>query len=373
MKNNGSAYYRQETGMRAGPNTLAGRLSDRDNALNLVRLVLASLVVLGHAWPLTGSDTVPSLEFLSGIAVNGFFAASGYLIAGSRVRTSFPVYLWRRALRIFPGFIVCLLVIAFFFAPLASLLQGTPTHWASNFAFVYRNAFLYIQQRGIEGTLGAVPYAGAWNGSLWTLSFEFAAYIILGVLLTGSWVRHARLVVPLFFVLAVILRVAADGPLDVSTNLYLNGLRLAGYFLAGAAFYFVADRIVVRPWFTGAAVAAYIGLWQIDAADFFGQIPLAYIVLSLGAVRWTGMASKNDMSYGIYIYAFPVQQTLVLLGTAAWGVILNSALTLAITAAFAWLSWAYIERPALALKDFRFFRSLRPARVLQPGKDDIAW
>lgn len=373
MKNDFSANNSPSTPLWIGAPTLATSLSDRNNALNLVRLVLASAVVLGHAWPLTGSKAAPSLEFLSGIAVNGFFAASGYLIAASRVRVSFPVYLWRRALRIFPGFIVCLLVIAFFFAPLASLLQGTPNHWASNFSFVYRNALLYIQQWGIDGTLGTVPYAGAWNGSLWTIFFEFVAYIVLGVLLTGSWAKRARIVVPLVFVSVVIFRVAAVGPLDISTNLYLNGLRLAGYFLAGAVFYFFADRITLRPWYTGAAIAAYVGLWQIDATDFFGQIPLTYIVLSIGALRWTGVAPKSDISYGVYIYAFPVQQTLVLLGSAPWGAVLNSALTLVITAVFAWLSWVYIERPALGLKDFQPFKDLRPNRSRQRDKNETAW
>ena len=88
--------------------TLQERLGDRHNRLNAIRLVLASVVILGHAWPLTGADG-PSLELLSDVAVNGFFVLSGYLIAESRVRTRLVPYLWRRFLRIYPAFLVSLL------------------------------------------------------------------------------------------------------------------------------------------------------------------------------------------------------------------------------------------------------------------------
>lgn len=337
--------------------TLGSGLSDRHNALNLIRLVLASSVIIGHAWPLTDSETRPSLEFISGIAVNGFFAASGYLIASSRVRVSLLSFLWRRALRIFPGFIVCLIAIAFGFGPLASLLEAVPYRWDSALAYIYRNAFLIVHQRGIEGTLSEVPYEGAWNGSLWTLIYEFLAYLVLGVLLTGSWVvRRAYVIVPALFVLVVLARILALGPLDVTTNFYLNGLRLGGYFLAGSALYFLADRIVLRPWQTAAAILIYIGLWQAGAADLFGQLPLAYAVLSVGATRWDGFTTSNDISYGVYIYAFPVQQTLILLGTGQMGVFFNSVLTFVITCILAWISWKYVERPALSLKHIQLFR-----------------
>lgn len=335
--------------------TLGARLSKRDNALNLVRLILASAVVLGHAWPLTGSDTQPPFEFVSGIAVNGFFAASGYLIAGSRVRLAFGSYLWRRVLRIFPGFLVCLLVISTVFGPLAALLEGNRYNWHSAFNFLYRNAFLQIQQWGIDGTLDTVPYKEAWNGSLWTLFFEFVAYVLIGVLLTGRWMRHvAIIVVPVVFLLVVFGRVTALGPLDVTTNLYLNGLRLGGYFLAGAVLYLIADRLTFRPRYILAAAAVYLVLWHFGAAELFGQLPLAYLVLSIGAIGSTGLATRNDLSYGVYIYAFPIQQLLVLLGTAPWGIIANTLLTLGITFLFAGASWFFIEKPALALKGIRF-------------------
>ncbi|MET3709258.1 peptidoglycan/LPS O-acetylase OafA/YrhL [Arthrobacter sp. UYEF6] len=318
----------------------------------MVRLVLASLVILGHAWPLTGNDAQPSMEFVSGIAVNAFFVASGYLIAGSRIRASFFRFLWRRALRIYPAFIVCLLVLATGFGPLAALIEGRAYQWDSAISYVFQNSLLRIQQRGIDGTLTAVPYEIAWNGSLWTLYFEFIAYVLLGLLLTGAWIqKRAAIIVPVAFVLVVLARFAALGPLDVSTSFYLSGLRLAGYFLAGAVLYFLASRIILRPSYTLLALVAYLGLWMVDGADLFGQLPLAYLVLSIGAIRYTGFATKHDVSYGVYIYAFPVQQTLVLLGTASWGIAANSVLTLVITFALAWASWTYLERPMLAFKD----------------------
>lgn len=310
--------------------------------------------MLGHAWPLTGSNTQPSLEFLSGIAVNGFFAASGYLIAGSRSRLSFVPYMWRRTLRIFPGFLACLVVIGAAFGPLAAHVEGKRYDWFSALTFVFHNAFLKIQQWGIDGTLESVPYPDAWNGSLWTLFFEFIAYALIGILLTGMYMKRVAFVmIPLVFILVVIGRIAALGPLDVSTTLYLNGLRLGGYFLAGAVLYVVADRLVLRASYIVTALIIYLALWQFGAADMFGQLPLAYLVLSVGATPWTGITTNTDLSYGVYIYAFPIQQLLAVFGTADWGIFANTIVTLGITLIFAWMSWTLIEKPAMSLKGLR--------------------
>ena len=113
---------------------LGARLDGRDNALNFLRLVLASAVIVGHAYPL-GGHGASRIEGLSGLAVDGFFALSGFLIAGSRMRLPMHDFLLRRCLRILPGFWACLVVTAFVFAPLSSLFVGRllapPTRWGT--------------------------------------------------------------------------------------------------------------------------------------------------------------------------------------------------------------------------------------------------
>lgn len=78
------------------------RLAGRDNALNYVRLLLACGVIVGHGYVL-GYGQPPPIPAISEHAVDGFFAISGFLIAGSRARLGMGSFLWRRAVRIYPG------------------------------------------------------------------------------------------------------------------------------------------------------------------------------------------------------------------------------------------------------------------------------
>ncbi|WP_369045044.1 acyltransferase family protein [Sinomonas sp. P10A9] len=334
--------------------SLQARLSARTNSLNAVRLFLALLVVIGHAWPLTGSLSGPHLEFLSDIAVNGFFAVSGYLIAASRVSTSLPVYLVRRILRIFPGFLVCLLAIALVFSPLAAALEHRPMDWLSAAGFVIGNALLAVRQWGIGQTLGDVPYPSVWDGSLWTLGYEFVAYLALGAVLTVPWIRSRMgVVLTALALMSIAGWMLIEGPVHVSTSFYHYAGRLGSYFLVGAAMYAAARRIPVRTSLIAAAAASYVALWYLGADGSLGQVPLAYLLLAVGSRATTGVTTRNDLSYGLYIYAFPVQQLLVDMGTAPWGVLPNAVATLAIALGLAWLSWRLIEKPALSLKNLR--------------------
>ncbi len=193
--------------------TLGSALDERGNALNLIRLVLASAVVVGHATPLGGfSPNV--LTDISSIAVNGFFVLSGFLIAGSRMRNGLGRYLWHRTLRIMPAFWVSLVVVAVVIAPTAAIVSGETWQLSSALTYVTANLTLDISQWGIADTLQHVPFAGAWNGSLWTLQFEFLAYVAAGLLLTSRLVRrHLRLVLCLVTVLTAGAIALTAGPL----------------------------------------------------------------------------------------------------------------------------------------------------------------
>ena len=270
--------------------TLGGALSRRDNALNFVRLTLATAVVLGHAWTLGGFEE-SAVAGLRDWAVNGFFAISGYLIAGSRMRLNLGPYLWRRALRILPAFYVCLIVTAFVIAPLSTLISGEHYDFASGVGYVVRNAGLYMVQWGIDDTLLAVPYEQVWNGSLWTLFYEFLAYIAAGLLLVVPFARrHAVVVVAAVFIAVVAFRPLAYGPLDVTTNLYLNSARLGAYFLAGMLIYFLRDRIRVRGWLPLVALALLVGLGLAGWAEWAAQLPLAFLVIWGGRFCRSGSA-----------------------------------------------------------------------------------
>lgn len=73
---------------RERPSRLPGdALSGRDNALNALRLLLAVVVLVWHSFVVLGRDADGALASMGATwAVNGFFAVSGYLICGSRLR-----------------------------------------------------------------------------------------------------------------------------------------------------------------------------------------------------------------------------------------------------------------------------------------------
>ncbi len=281
---------------------LGDRLGTHDNALNFIRLALAALVVVGHGAVLGGFEQ-QRWHDLSGMAVNGFFAISGFLIAGSRVRTSFLSFLWRRALRLYPAFWVALLTTAFLVAPLTARLSGES--WIAGRAvdYVLHNASLSIHQWGV-------------------------AYLAAGLVLSVGIVRRRPLPWLAGVLVAVlVLAVLAHGPLDVTTSRYLNGLRLAGFFLAGMILWAARSSVPLSAWLGVPALglALVASRWEVPYGDIVSALPLAYALLWLGAVLPVRLCSRTDRSYGTYIYVFPLQQLLVVLGVHTtlgyWGVL----------------------------------------------------
>jgi peptidoglycan/LPS O-acetylase OafA/YrhL len=330
----------------------------RRNSLNLFRLILAATVLFAHAFYIAGAGEGPQLhgENLGGWAVAGFFVLSGFLITRSRLRSAPGDYLLHRIARIFPGFLVCLVVIAFLFAPIAALIEhGTLAGFLSTsvtpFEYVWGNATLYIDHYSIGNTLQSVPYPQAWNGSLWTLFYEFICYVLvwllggLAVFRRSPWPALVAYLLGLGIWIGIGL--AERWGLDESFFLLA---KLAPFFLGGAFVFFVVERAGVNRWLAVASLVIAIGLilliprWGGQAAAPF----LAYGLLWLSAVlRQPTWIARNDVSYGFYIYAWPVQQLVVLIGGAALGLPLYFLATVVITFGLAWLSWVLVERRAM--------------------------
>lgn len=337
----------------------ASELDPRRNALNLLRLLLAATVLVNHCWTLSGHGEGPMVNGLNlgRWAVFGFFAISGYLITGSRLTKPLSVFLIHRIARIFPAFLVCLVVVAFGFAPLAfyhqhGTLAGFMTTPTTPTNYVLTNAALRIATWGVAGTPEQVPYPGAWNGSLWTLYYEFVCYMIIAVLCCLGFVRRR----PVWLALAFALSAAFSYGID-STTVYWQGnpdlpllAPLLPFFLGGALVYAIRDRVPFT-WplaLAGVAVSAVL----VDRLGWGGQqlaAPLlAYALLWLGAVLPSPeLVRRHDISYGVYIYAFPVQQLLATYAWYRWGFAVYVALTVVGAGALAVASWLLVERPVM--------------------------
>jgi len=339
--------------------SLEQKLDPHDNALNLIRLVLAVLVIVSHTWPIAGYGDDPKLGDikLGTVAVGGFFTISGYLITRSRHRSSFWSYSWRRALRILPGYWVCLIFTAFVAAAVAALARGGWTPGAA-WHFVYTNADMRNGDLVIGSTLLGAPFPGAWNGSLWTLFYEVGCYVLLGLAFIIPLVRRLAWLTPTLFIAATACSLVIHARGD--TGNAERWILLGTFFLAGAALYSLADRVPLR-WQIGVpAIAIFVVCSIAGFGRALSPLPLAYVLLWLGAIlprNLRKLGSKNDFSYGTYLYAFPVQQLFVLTGLQQAGPVAFISASVAATAPLAVLSWYFIERPAQRFKSWRIPRS----------------
>ncbi len=292
----------------------------------------------------------------------GFFTISGYLITASRFANPLGRYLVLRVTRIYPAFVVCLVVTAGVFAPVAWAAEGrdwsgflaTPT---TPLAYVLDNLALRVNDYDVAGTPSAVPYPGAWNGSLWTLYFEFLCYLLIGlVLCLGVVRRHPWLLGPAFGV-----SVLAWATVDVWAPGAYSDLvllaRLLPAFLGGALVHVaMRGRPLRRP--VALAAIALAGFLVVTVDHWGAQLAsplIAYALLWLSTVLPSpAVARRHDISYGVYIYAFPVQQLLVYAGAHRFGLVGYDVLAALVTAAVAVLSWRLVERPALHWARHRF-------------------
>jgi peptidoglycan/LPS O-acetylase OafA/YrhL len=294
--------------------------------------------------------------------VFGFFTISGYLITASRFANPLGRYLVLRVARIYPAFVVCLLVTAGVFAPIAWAAEGrdlsgfltTPT---TPPAYVLENLALRINAYDVAGTPSAVPYPGAWNGSLWTLYFEFLCYLLVGLLVCLRIVRRQPWLVALGFAVSVLAWASIDAWAPGAYPDLVLLARLLPAFLGGAL---VQVAIRRRPLRTPVALAAIAiaGVLVVTVDHWGAQLasPLvAYALLWLSTVLPSpAVARRHDISYGVYIYAFPVQQLLVYAGAHRLGLVGYDVLAALATAAVAVVSWRLVERPALHWVRHRF-------------------
>lgn len=290
------------------------------NSFDLLRLIFSLLVLISHSFvlaqgkgtpdyfqQLTGSDIS-----LSAIGVYGFFIISGYLVYQSLVRSDTVfIYLKKRALRIFPGLAVSLAITLITCVIMFHGIIGTKQFYT----YIPENLSLYKLQFGITGVFSTNPFPNAINGSLWTIAYEFTFYILLSFLLLFKAVRVMVLNIA-FLILTVML------------IFFYNRLKVYDYILS-------VEYVMKFAYLF--CLGAFLSALNVNIS-----FPLRGALNKL--FTFTG-----DLSYGIYIYAFPVQQSIVHLfpGTTQLALL---AWSLCVTLVLAFLSWRFIEYPALKLK-----------------------
>jgi len=324
-----------------------------------LRLVAATSVIFSHAFLIGDGelDREPLMRLTGGQTVFGvvgvfvFFTISGFLITQSFDTTGSPIrFLAKRALRIYPGLLACLLVSAFIMGPLLSDLPiAVYFRKLDAYTYVTSNFSMVMPANTLPGvTFSSYGVGRIVDGPFWTLPCEIVMYLVvfaLGVL------RALDLRLMLALVVAGMICLWFD---TSSSDYFIGGaLWLLPFFAAGMALYRWRDKGICGG--RGALLAlAGIGV-SVPLHAFILLFPLfgSYLVIYLALEKrlpFFNAARFGDLSYGLYIYGWPVEQVIVRLngGSMAWQELF--ALALPITAAIALLSWHLVEARALRLK-----------------------
>jgi peptidoglycan/LPS O-acetylase OafA/YrhL len=360
------------------PRNLQEGLRGSDNAFGFLRLSLALLVLVDHAFPTGGFGKDPlwrhtlGQESFGGLAVLGFFAISGYLIAKSAQNADIMQFLWRRVVRIFPAYWVMLIVTAVVIGPLLWLSAGRPlgAYWTTSFpgplTYFTHNWTLSIGQYSLHDLLATTtPYgrdvhASVLNGSTWTLIYEWHAYLLIGVLLISNVIARAPALVAVIAGALVVLQfIAVANPAGPGTIAKYLGdpysITLTSAFMVGSTLAVFASRVPLDDRLGVACGITVIGTLRYGGFASFG-VPLGvYFVIWLAArlpVALRRVGRKNDYSYGVYVYGFMAQQVLAYKGAQRYGYLPFLLASIAVTMVCGVLSWHIVEKPSLALKSW---------------------
>jgi peptidoglycan/LPS O-acetylase OafA/YrhL len=352
--------------------TISTAMGQRTNNFTLLRLTLALAVVISHAFSVTdGAVSDEPLHAFTGFtlgehAVNGFFVISGFLVTMSFDQRGWRDYAIARTLRIAPGLIGATLVVALLVGgamtrlPLTDYLENPGLR-----RFIADTLMNFKSNIALPGVFEGNPFQFP-MGTVWTLKYEvlcYAGVLALGLIgLLRSRAAAFALVAGLALALIGLDLFRPEAPKSLETS-----LRLPLIFAIGGALYAWRNRVRI----SGLLVLALCAATWLAGGTFLYKT-LLFTASAYGMI-WLALAPiltsrsfepKADLSYGTYLYGWPVQQSLhALFPTAAAIVLLLPSLV--ITLAAAGLSWFAIEKPALALKARALGR--RTLRTIEPA------
>ncbi len=329
----------------------------RENNFGAIRLLAALLVIYGHGQDLKGAPA-PMLwgAYVSQIGLDIFFSVSGYLIYDSWLRDPrLGAFLVKRALRIIPGLATCVLACIFVIGAFATDLP-LPAYFSHHATWQFLlNIALYLKLY-LPGVFTHRLLGGAVNGSLWSLFPEMLCYLAVPLIwLCAAWGRTALLLAVMGACGGAGLYMLAHPTTHYSLIYSADPkyvLMQVPFFMAGAFWRQLQMRLAALFRLDAAVLltaAAFLLPLLIGVSSTpFRWLALSYVVIAFGSKSTLLLCRATrfgDLSYGAYLYAFPIQQ-LVLDHFHSFATTIATALTLTVAV----LSWHLVERPALRLK-----------------------
>lgn len=333
------------------------------NNFDFLRFLFAIFVVVSHAYPLSGVGESNQWIYqitngqivLARLGLDGFFIISGYFIFKSLQRSnSLFNYFKKRFLRLFPALFV-VLVLTLMLIPL--VYEGDIPFCLNTAYYTYlpNNLSLYLFQPVINGVFDGNHYHSI-NGSLWTIRYEFSMYI--GVAFLFYFRNHDKIVKVVLLSVAMFFLILNSFYLDRFSGSKLFGMN--GYeFLDLGAFFVFGSTLAVFDFgnIKRKSLLLAIVLLLLAIIIYFNMYSLSkHILLSMAIILLGFMPHSilnnfgkfGDASYGIYIYSFPIQQTLMYFFKLDTLKLMLYSIIISIL--FGYLSWHLIEKRALKYK-----------------------
>ena len=328
------------------------------NSFDLLRLFAAALVLYSHQHALLGLLEPQLFGWTSfgGVGVSIFFFLSGFLVWSSWARDpDLKRFFMRRSLRIFPALwaavLLCLLILGVFQSNFSAV-----DYFYSPLTWSYLGAAVFGAQNELPGVFAQNPLPSVINGSLWTLRVEFLCYVSVALVGSVGLVPRNWLVV---ISLGLVVVAAAFGGLLIGPR-FVSHFEMVAVFWWGVMYGYVQERPVTeyKGWavWIGVALVAFLLLGSRGVERTGTLVFAAALVMVAQRVSWGALVTDRlgDLSYGMYIFAFPVQQIVVALGShRGWTFATHLSLSFLVTSMLAYVSWHLLEKRVLLFKPKR--------------------
>lgn len=331
------------------------RLPEQDNNFDFLRLAMALGVLISHQYSVAGVQppSIQGLFYLGTSGVLGFFAISGYLVMGSWSNDpNIFRFAARRVLRMFPGLLVMTLLVVLGLGALVTTEPldqyfSSPTTW--RYFSVLR---FWSFEENLPGVFVGNPGGRSVNASLWSIPIEVRCYLALMFAGALTLLREKRLLPAAILAYCVALTYLFSYEANAGLlKLYweLGIVFIVGVVLSQMRHFWQPHRML----FTAVTALLVMVLWWQGKLQYVYLTLMSVGIVLFGSARWpilSRFGRIGDLSYGTYIYGFPVQQAVVWYTHNQLTVAEGLAITVPLTLALAWLSWHCVESPALRLK-----------------------
>lgn len=339
-------------------------LARLSNNFDFLRLFAASLVIIAHSPIILGSSSLPwdPIQAFFGISMGRFgvlmfFIISGFLIAMSwEKKKNIVDFALGRVLRIYPAAIVIVLLSVFVLGPLLTTFS-IDEYFSNDLTKQYiQDVTLYRMYYFLPGVFELNPISSI-NGSLWTLPYEFTCYIFLAILGLIKVISKKQIML-IAFVALLLIQVLFSVEIN-KIVIPIIGIdfktfySLFLYFISGSVFYVFREHIKLNILVAVLSAVILYGFKDTSISLYLSFILLTYIIMFVAFYKplpFQKFGQYGDFSYGLYLYAFPVQQLIVYFFGDSISLFSMILLSFLFTFPFAYFSWNAIEKPSLKLR-----------------------